>query len=225
MQVMSTPREDKRPAHIMPERLSSPMVYFWTMAVFLALSGFVALILGRQIVAAFQSNPGLNGLIGAVLAIGIILALAQILRLNSEVRWINLYRDGSEEADDVRAPVLLAPMQSLLAGRRIGQPLPTQLVRSILDSLATRLDETRDISRYLVGLLVFLGLLGTFWGLLTTIGSISSTIQSLDPTATDAATDAVPLAVTGEPDFDAWRLVVDDVRDDIRRAIDTAAEN
>ncbi len=188
MQVMSTPREDKRPAHVMPERLSSPMVYFWTMAVFLALAGFVGLILGRQVVAAFQSNPGLNGLIGGVLAVGIILALAQILRLASEVRWINLYRDGSDEADDVRAPVLLAPMQSLLAGRRIGQPLPTQLVRSILDSLATRLDETRDISRYLVGLLVFLGLLGTFWGLLTTIGSISSTIQSLDPTATDAAT-------------------------------------
>ncbi|UHD47287.1 MotA/TolQ/ExbB proton channel family protein [Aureimonas altamirensis] len=188
MQVMSTPREDKRPAHVMPERLSSPMVYFWTMAVFLALAGFVALILGRQIVAAFQSNPGLNGMIGAVLAVGIILTLAQILRLTGEVRWINLYRDGSDEADDVRAPVLLAPMQSLLAGRRIGQPLPTQLVRSILDSLASRLDETRDISRYLVGLLVFLGLLGTFWGLLTTIGSISSTIQSLDPTATDAAT-------------------------------------
>ncbi|WP_062227417.1 flagellar motor protein MotA [Aureimonas frigidaquae] len=188
MQVTSTPREDKKPAHIMPERLSSPMVYFWTMIVFLALSGFVALILGRQIVAAFITNPGLNGLIAGVLAVGVILALAQILRLSREVRWINLYRDGSDEADDVRSPVLLAPMQSLLAGRRIGQPLPAQLVRTILDSLAARLDETRDISRYLVGLLVFLGLLGTFWGLLTTIGSISTTIQSLDPTAADAAT-------------------------------------
>lgn len=187
MQVMSTPREDKRPAHVMPERLSSPMVYLWTMLVFLALAGFVAMILGRQIVAAFSSNPGLNGLIGGVLAVGVILALGQILRLTREVRWINLYRDGSDEADEVRSPVLLAPMQSLLAGRRIGQPLPSQLVRAILDSLATRLDETRDISRYMVGLLVFLGLLGTFWGLLTTIGSISATVQSLDPTATDAA--------------------------------------
>ncbi|KAA0972411.1 flagellar motor protein MotA [Aureimonas fodinaquatilis] len=187
MQVLNPPQEEKRPTHMMPERLTSPMVYFWSMVVFLALTAFVALILGRQIASAFASNPGLNGLIFGVLAVGILLALGQILRLSREVRWINLYRDGSEEAEEVRSPVLLAPMQSLLAGRRIGQPLPSQLVRAILDSLATRLDEMRDISRYLVGLLVFLGLLGTFWGLLSTIGSISATVQSLDPTATDAA--------------------------------------
>lgn len=161
--------------------LSSPQVFLFSMLIFLAIAGFVAAILYRQISSAFQTNPGLNGLIVGVLAVGILLAFAQVIRLFREVRWVNSFRAGTE----AREPVLLAPMKALL-GRSSTMALSTASMRSILDSIATRLDESRDISRYLIGLLVFLGLLGTFWGLLQTIGSIGDTIQSLDPASGDA---------------------------------------
>ncbi|KQT88111.1 MotA/TolQ/ExbB proton channel family protein [Aurantimonas sp. Leaf443] len=187
MQVFTSP-DDKmqRPEAFDPNRLSSPLVFLWSMLVFLALTGFVAAILGRQVSAAFTTNPGLNGLIAGVLGIGILLAVIQVVRLSREVRWVNAYRDGSADFERMRPPILLAPMRALI-GRRRSISLSTLSMRSILDSIATRLDETRDISRYLIGLLVFLGLLGTFWGLLGTIGSISTTIQTLDPGTGDAA--------------------------------------
>ena len=159
-----------------PRRLSSPHVFLYSMLIFLAISGFVAAILYRQISTAFQSNPGLNGLILGVLAVGVLLAMGQVIRLFREVRWVNSFLAGTEASE----PVLLAPMKALLS-RSSSMALSTSSMRSILDSIATRLDESRDISRYLIGLLVFLGLLGTFWGLLQTIGSIGDTIQSLDP--------------------------------------------
>lgn len=166
-----------------PRKLSSPQVFLLSMLIFLAIAGFVAAILYRQISSAFATNPGLNGLIVGVLAVGILLAFLQVIRLFREVRWVNSFRAGSETTE----PVLLAPMRALL-GRSSTMAFSTNTMRSILDSIATRLDESRDISRYLIGLLVFLGLLGTFWGLLQTIGSISTTIQSLDPGAGDANT-------------------------------------
>ncbi len=157
------------------------------MLVFLALAGFVAMILGRQVIQAFSTNPGLNGLILGVLAVGILLAVLQIARLAREARWLNALRDNDRERR-ARSPVLLAPMEAMIGQGALPRTLPSPSVRAILDSVGGRLDESRDVSRYLVGLLVFLGLLGTFWGLLTTIGSISATIQSLDPAAGDAAT-------------------------------------
>jgi len=163
-----------------PQKLSSPQVFLFSMLVFLAISGFVAAILYRQISTAFTTNPGLNGLILGVLLIGVLLVFAQVVRLFREVRWVNSFRLGNETTE----PVLLAPMKALL-GRSSAMALSTNSMRSILDSIATRLDESRDISRYLIGLLVFLGLLGTFWGLLATIGSIGDTIQSLDPGSGD----------------------------------------
>ncbi|MER0237344.1 MotA/TolQ/ExbB proton channel family protein [Fulvimarina sp. MAC8] len=177
---------DARPRAYDPTRLSSPMVFLWSMLVFLALVGFVVLILGRQVSQAFATNPGLNGLIVGVLFVGIILALLQVWRLSREVRWVNAYRDGDKNFNRMKDPVLLAPMRALIGSRR-SISLSTTSMRSILDSIATRLDETRDIARYLIGLLVFLGLLGTFWGLLRTIGSIGATIQGLDPTGGDTA--------------------------------------
>ena len=187
MQVFSSPTDSTgRPDDFDPNRLSSPLVFLWSMLVFLALAGFVAAILGRQVASAFSTNPGLNGLIIGVLGVGILLALVQVLRLSREVRWVNAYREGSSDFERLKDPVLLAPMRALI-GRRRSISLSTQSMRSILDSIATRLDETRDIARYLIGLLVFLGLLGTFWGLLRTIGSIGATIQGLDPAGGDTA--------------------------------------
>ena len=163
-----------------PYRLSNPQVFLISMLVFLALVGFAAAILSRQIIQAFVANPGLNGLIVGVLAVGSILVFLQVIGLFKEVAWVNSFKVGDAVNAARREPVLLAPMRALL-NRQQPVSLSTQATRSILDSIATRLDESRDISRYLIGLLVFLGLLGTFWGLLQTIGSIGATIQSLDP--------------------------------------------
>ena len=163
-------------------RLSSPTVTLFAMVVFVVLVGFLALILFRQIASAFATNPGLNGLILGVLAVGVLLGFMQVLRLFREIRWVNAFRDGT--ADRVKKPVLLAPMAELLREREEASQemaLSTASTRTILDSIGNRLDERRDTSRYLISLLVFLGLLGTFWGLLGTIGSIGDTIRSLDP--------------------------------------------
>lgn len=172
-----------------PRRLTNPQVFLFSMVIFLAIAGFVAAILARQINQAFSSNPGLNGLILGVLGIGILLAFGSVIRLFREVRWVNSFRAGSEANE----PVLLAPMKALLS-RSSTMALSTSSMRTMLDSIATRLDESRDILRYLTGLLVFLGLLGTFWGLLGTIRSIGDTIQGLDAGAagdTNAILDAL----------------------------------
>ena len=164
-----------------PYRLTSPRIFLVIMVIFLIIFGFLTAILYRQISSAFFTNPGLNGLILAVLIIGVFLALLQVIRLMPEVNWVNSFREGNPELEGKREPVLLAPTKALLGQSGQNMSLTTGSMGSILDSIGTRLDEARDISRYLIGLLVFLGLLGTFWGLLGTIGSIGDTIQSLDP--------------------------------------------
>lgn len=166
-----------------PYRLSSPRFVLLSMAIFLIIVAFLGAILYRQISGFFTTNPGLNGLIIGVLIVGILLGFGQVIRLFPEVRWVNSFRKGNNDPD--ARPVMLAPMRALI-GRRQSMALSTSAMSSMLDSIAARLDETRDISRYLIGLLVFLGLLGTFWGLLETIGSIGTTIQSLDPRVGDA---------------------------------------
>ncbi|MDZ7823102.1 MAG: MotA/TolQ/ExbB proton channel family protein [Ahrensia sp.] len=167
-----------------PYKLSNPQVFLLSMVIFLVIVGFLAAILYRQISTAFVTNPGLNGLILGVLVVGVVLVFLQVIRLFREVSWVNSFKSGDTFIAARKEPVLLAPMRSLLS-RQQSVSISTMSMRSILDSIATRLDESRDTSRYLIGLLVFLGLLGTFWGLLQTIGSIGATIQSLDPGSGD----------------------------------------
>lgn len=163
-----------------PYKLATPQIYLWRMIIFLIITGFIALILSSQIYEAFLANPGLNGVIVAVLVIGILLSFRQVLRLFPEIRWVNTFRVAEPGLEVERPPVLLAPMATLL-GDRIGRmAISTQTMRSILDSILMRLDEDRDMSRYLVSLLIFLGLLGTFWGLLQTVSAVANTIQNLD---------------------------------------------
>lgn len=161
-------------------KLSSPQVYLWRMVVFLVIVGFLLVLLYRQIQTAFLSNPGLNGLIFAVALVGVVLIFRQVIRLFPEVRWVNAYRYGEPGMEVRTPPVLLGPMATLLGDRLGRQAISTQAMRSLLDSIATRLDEARDISRYMTGLLVFLGLLGTFYGLISTVTSVGNTIQALD---------------------------------------------
>jgi hypothetical protein len=160
-------------------KLSSPRIFLVRMLVFLILCGLIVTVLYKQVLAAFLANPGLNALIIAVLAIGILLAFRQVIRLYPEVRWVNSFRIADPGLSVDRRPTLLAPMAAIL-GDRVGRmSISQQTMRHLLDSIATRLDEARDISRYMTGLLVFLGLLGTFWGLIETVGSVGKVIEGL----------------------------------------------
>src|SRR5437764_4989776 len=168
-------------------KLSSPRIFLVRMLVFLVLCALVAVVLYKQIVAAFFANPGLNALIGAVLLIGTILAFRQVIRLYPEIAWVNNFRIADPGLAIDRRPTLLAPMAAILGGERTGRmTISQQTMRHLLDSIATRLDEARDVSRYMTGLLVFLGLLGTFWGLIETVTSVGGVIQGLKATG-DAA--------------------------------------
>ena len=164
-----------------PLKLTSPRIFLIRMLVFLILCGLIAFVLQKQIANAFFANPWLNGLIVGVLLIGIILSFHQVIRLFPEVSWVNGFRRADPKLAS-REPKLLAPMAAMLGSEPSGRvAMSTQTMRAFLDSLATRLDEQRDISRYLTGLLVFLGLLGTFWGLIETVGSVGTVINSLKP--------------------------------------------
>src|SRR5215207_4143451 len=161
-------------------KLSSPRIFLVRMLVFLVLCALVMVVLYKQIITAFFANPGLNALIGAVLLIGIILSFRQVIRLYPEVAWVNNFRIADPGLAIERRPTLLAPMAAILGGERSGRmTISQQTMRHLLDSIATRLDEARDISRYMTGLLVFLGLLGTFWGLIETVGSVGKVIEGL----------------------------------------------
>ena len=162
-----------------PFKLSSPRIFLVRMTVFLILGFLVAVILYKQIWAAFLANPGLNALIICVLLIGIILSYRQVIRLFPEVAWVNSFRLADPGLVSARPPVLLAPMAAILGDRPGRMAISAQTMRGLLDSIATRLDEARDISRYMTGLLVFLGLLGTFWGLIETVGSVGKVIDGL----------------------------------------------
>ena len=162
-----------------PLKLSSPRIFLFRMMVFVVLGGLVAFLLYKQIQVAFMANPGLNAVIIGVLGLGIILSVRQVARLYPEIAWVNNFRLADPGLAVERPPVLLAPMAAIL-GSRVGRmAMSAQLMRGILDSIATRLDEARDILRYMTGLLVFLGLLGTFWGLIETVSSVGNVIQGL----------------------------------------------
>ena len=164
-----------------PHKLSSPRIFLVRMLVFLVLGGLITLILHQQIIAAFMANPGLNGLILGVLVIGILLAFRQVARLFPEVAWVNNFRLADPGIAVDRPPVLLAPMAAILGDRLGRMAISTPIMRGLLDSIATRLDEARDLSRYMTGLLIFLGLLGTFWGLIETVGSVGKVVETLRP--------------------------------------------
>jgi biopolymer transport protein ExbB/TolQ len=162
-----------------PLKLSSPGIFLFRMLVFIVLGGLIVFLLYKQMEVAFLANPGLNSVIIGVLVIGVILALRQVLRLYPEIAWVNSFRIADPGLAMERPPLLLAPMATIL-GSRVGRmAISSQMMRGILDSIATRLDEARDLSRYLTGLLVFLGLLGTFWGLIETVSSVGNVIQGL----------------------------------------------
>ena len=159
--------------------IARPTRFLVRTLVFLAAVGGVVYFLFDGIVAAFEHHMALNGLIVGVLLLGIAFNFRQILSLNAEIAWIEKFRANRPSISNERAPRLLAPMVKML-GERTGRfSLSPVSMRSLLDSIGSRMDESRDLSRYLVGLLIFLGLLGTFWGLLETVSAVSGVIASL----------------------------------------------
>ena len=164
--------------------MTRPHHYLVRMLLFLGAIGGVGFMLFMSFRDAFMANPALNGLIVGVLFIGILYNFSQVIRLYPEVTWIENFRDSviNSEARARHAqsamPKLLAPMAAMV-GDRDRFALSTAAMRTLLDGIASRLDESRDTSRYTIGLLIFLGLLGTFWGLLGTVSSISDVIGTL----------------------------------------------
>ncbi|SFV26937.1 hypothetical protein SAMN05216456_0158 [Devosia crocina] len=168
-----------------PYHLASPAVYLVKIIIFLVLVALVAAILFTNIISFFWANPFINSMILFALFVGIFLSFRQIFRLFPEVKWVNSLQEGN--STQVRPPVLLAPVAGILR-ERIGEAVITPAsMTSILDSVGNRLDEAKDTSRYLTGLLVFLGLMGTFYGLLETVGSVANVINALDVTSADSA--------------------------------------
>lgn len=152
--------------------------YLTRMAIFLVLIVIASGVLFSPLQSAFFANAPLNGLILGVLLLGILYAFRQVLTLKGEADWIEAYRRDRNPVSGAE-PKLLAPIATMLSDRREGVRLSTASMRAVLDSIASRLDESREISRYLIGLLIFLGLLGTFWGLLQTINSVRDVISNL----------------------------------------------
>lgn len=162
------------------------------MMLFLMLVVGLAVALGRPLVNAFMGNPGVNGVILVILFSGIVYIFRQVLLLDPEIDWIESFRynrgDDEQAGQEETPPRLLAPMARMLGtgqGRRVS--LSASSLQTLLDGIGSRLAETRETSRYLIGVLIFLGLLGTFYGLLETVRSVGGVLGGLSAGGSDAA--------------------------------------
>lgn len=145
----------------------------------------------------FLANPYLNGFIAVVFIIGILACFLQVVQLVASVNWIERFTGQRPKVPGKTAPRLLAPLAALLRDRNARTQISSTSARSILDSVATRIDEARDITRYISNLLIFLGLLGTFYGLATTVPALVDTIRSLSPTEGEGASDVLTQLMSG----------------------------
>ena len=166
--------------------MTRPRKYLIRMFVFVIAITGLCWFLFLPLQSAFMANAPLNGLIVGVLVIGIIYNFRQVLMLYPEVAWIEGFKQNGTPLSEPQPPKLLAPMATMVGDHKDRLSLSTLAMRSLLDGIVSRLDESRDISRYTVGLLIFLGLLGTFWGLLETVASISNVIGGLNVESGDS---------------------------------------
>lgn len=171
------------------QQFSQPFRQIFLMILVLGLVGFGFYIALPRVAPVFLANPYLNGFIGLVFVIGIVACFWQVVQLVASVSWIERFTGLRPNDPNRRAPRLLAPLAALMRGREKNRQISPSSARSILDSVATRIDEARDFTRYITNLLIFLGLLGTFFGLATTVPAVVDTIRSLAPTGDDNATD------------------------------------
>ena len=160
-------------------------VLIWIALFLLAVAG-VAALLHQRLIEAFLANPVFNGMIVAVLAGGIIINFRQVLVLGPDAAWLRAWQRGAESLPPPPKRGLLGSLGRMLQERGGNLQLTTMSMRALLDGIRSRLDEARDLSRYFIGLLIFLGLLGTFWGLLDTLGGIGRVISGLSVGGGDA---------------------------------------
>ncbi len=168
--------------------MSNPLPYLIRMLLFLVAVAGLAYVLHEDLLRVFLNTPILNGVIVGVLVIGIFFVMRQVISLWPEVRWLRRFQHREQGAPllETHTINLLAPMAAMLGERQDNFRLSPTATRALLDGIATRLDERRELTRYLIGLLIFLGLLGTFWGLLETIGAVADAINGLQVTGGDA---------------------------------------
>ena len=167
--------------------MRNPRHYLYLMFICLAVVGIICALLFSSLKSAYMANWGFNLMILCALATGIGINMYQVLRLEPEIEWMNIFRTGqlgrSVAEED---PVLLKPLIKHLHGiHRDRFKLSALSLRTVLEGIRAHLDESREITRYMIGLLIFLGLLGTFWGLLGTIGAVSDVIGGLNVGTSD----------------------------------------
>ncbi|MFV0361280.1 biopolymer transporter ExbB [Tropicimonas sp.] len=172
-----------------PTQFSQPVRQIVQMLVVLGLVAVGGWFIYPSVSAVFMANPWLNGTIALVFLIGVLACFLQVAQLSSSVRWIEAFVRDHATAARGPAPRLLAPLAALLRSRGVNRQISSSSASSILDSVATRIEEARDITRYLVNLLIFLGLLGTFYGLATTVPAVIDTIRSLAPQEGETGAD------------------------------------
>jgi hypothetical protein len=161
--------------------MSNMRYYLLLMVLYLGIVAGVFTLLYTPLRSAFMANWGFNSLILAALAIGVFLNFSRVLILEPEIKWIGIFRTGQSGLSVAVRPRLLRPLAKALEGlHRDRFSLSALSLRTVLEGIRGRLDESREISRYMIGLLVFLGLLGTFWGLLGTIAAVSNVVGGLD---------------------------------------------
>ena len=168
--------------------MTRPRRYLFRMAIFLVAIVALAGLLAPALIQYFLGNPAVNGIILGILLAGIVYIFHQVIRLNPEVTWIERFRRSPDAPGIETPPRLLFPMAAMLSERRRGRlTLAPTTLQTLLDGVAARLDESRETSRYLIGVLVFLGLLGTFYGLLETVQSVKGVIGGLSVGPSDVA--------------------------------------
>jgi len=178
-------------------QFSRPVRQIVLMLVVLALTGAGVFVAAPRVMPVFAANPWLNGFILFVFAIGVLTCFWQVVQLIGSVRWIEGFAAQHPGHEMVMAPQLLAPLATLLRQRRQRMQIASGSARSILDSVAQRIDEEREITRYIVNMLIFLGLLGTFYGLATTVPAVVDTIRSLAPQEGEGGVDVFNRLMTG----------------------------
>jgi hypothetical protein len=162
-------------------QFSKPFRQIVLMLVVLALVALGTWFALPRVAGIFLANIWLNGFIFFVFVVGVVATFLQVIQLNRSVIWIEGFAASRAGHEATIPPALLLPLAALLRGRGRGSQISSSSASSILDSVATRLDELRDITRYIISLLIFLGLLGTFYGLATTVPAVVDTIRSLAP--------------------------------------------
>ena len=187
---MALPDLEARPV------FSQPVRQIALMLIVLGLSGFGSFLALPRVLPVFQANPYLNGFIIFVFLIGVLACFYQVVQLIGSVRWIERFATDTLDSS-IKAPQLLAPLASLLRQRGFRMQVSASSTRSILDSVATRIDEAREITRYIVNMLIFLGLLGTFYGLATTVPAVVDTIRSLAPQDGEGGVEVFNRLMTG----------------------------